>query len=385
MCPMARAGIGNRTVTDVIRQILTDEEIVGIVDALIGFTVGIGTGVNRIEHAKAAFQRPGRIVEGIFHFILFIALDFQIAERRVREEDAIAVQILARMRYAQAEIGADVPQAADAEALIGGVIEIFLDQRGIVRIDKGDARQIGSGLETGTVGADRNTVGADRTGGAETRALTRRARAGDIVDIATLAVVIDHAAEGEILRDRQVDDGFDIAAHVTVLGEGGPKACGRLKLANDRGVGDHANRAGLRAGTVERALWSGQDFDAIDVGCVDIEIAAGLAQWLLIKIEGHIRSEAGDAGCCQVRCRRSEAADVDRVLSRAGAASGDARELLQVVGEDIDAQFFERAFAHGVDCDRNRLGAGFPLCRGHRDGFHLRRGNAGRNGRQQGG
>ena len=93
-----------------------------------------------------------------------------------------------------APVGRDFPQRSSAEAGILRVVEIFLDQAGIVGIEESDIAQIGGGLKTGAQRADRDAVRTDGAGRAEARAVTQVLRALHIVDVTALVVEIEDAA-----------------------------------------------------------------------------------------------------------------------------------------------------------------------------------------------
>ena len=70
-------------------------------------------------------------------------------------------------------------------------------------------------------------------------------------------------------------------------------------------------------------------------------------------------------------------------MAGAAAAGGHAGHLLEIVGEDGDAEFLERFAIHRVDGNGDVLGGAFALGRSHRDDIDLGVGGAG--DRQRGG
>ncbi len=68
-----------------------------------------------------------------------------------------------------------------------------------------------------------------------------------------------------------------------------------LEDAQLRLVGDVAHGAGLRAAAEQRPLRALQNFHAIDVGQVEIDVARGKLHRLFVQIDRHVR-EIADGG-----------------------------------------------------------------------------------------
>ena len=349
--------IGYRIVADIVGQVLADEEIVRIVDHLFRCPLSIRTGVDGFEGAEAAVHRPGGVAELVLGAFRREADDVVIVQFRIGGEHAFGIDLLLRVLEQDVPVLVDFVEAAQAEALIGHVIDVVFGDRAVVGSNEIHVGEVSTCLEAGTLGIHRNAVCANSAFRTETGRLFRRQNAADIVDITALRVGVDHAADRELVADRQIDHRFDTVAHLTAIGErgGGAEAC--IEAVQRWLVGDHADRTGLRAGPEERALRAGEDFHALNIGRVDVEVTARLGQRLFVEIEADIRGKARNASNCQVRRRRSEAADIDCVLAGASAAGGHPRQLDQIVIEAFYAERFEFLFAERRHSNRDALGA----------------------------
>lgn len=89
--------ICHRRIADIIGKILTNEQVIGIIDPLLGLTIGVSPGIDHIEHRQPAFNRPAGIRKVVFEPVLFEALDFQSinVEFRIDKEHAIGLNALA--------------------------------------------------------------------------------------------------------------------------------------------------------------------------------------------------------------------------------------------------------------------------------------------------
>ena len=296
-----RARIADRAVADIVWQVLSDEQIVGIVDNLVRRPFRVGAGINRLERAQPAIQCPACIVVAVLDLVFAEPYDIIIVELGIGKEDAVRIKPLLRMGHIEPPVGIEFIEAAQAETLIAGIIDILVGNRRVVGRDEVYIRQVCARLKAGTIGLNNRTVFADRSGRPEARRLRRVQHAADIVDIAALIVGIDDAAHGKIIRDGQVHDRLDTVAHVATFGERGRRLHLCLEPAELRLVRDQANRAGLRAGTEQGALRTGKHFDALKVCGIDVEIAPGLRDRLLVKVQRHIGRQAGNACGGQVR------------------------------------------------------------------------------------
>jgi hypothetical protein len=172
--------------------------------------------------------------------------------------------------------------------------------------------------------------------------------------------------------DWEVDNASGAVAHFSAFGERCAKFDVAVGAAEIRLVGDQADRAGLRAGAKQRALGAGKYFDPVHVRDIDIKVPPGLRQRLFIQIERDIRGQPGNARCGQVRRRRCDTADVNRVLSRARAARRNAGQLHKVIVKVGDAHIVERVLTKGLNRNRYVLGARGALGGGDDDFLELR-------------
>ena len=105
---------------------MSDEEIVGIVDSLIGCPLCIGTGVKRLKRTNSAFQRPGSIVIAVLDCVIGKTHNIIVIEFRISEEYPIGIEILLGVRDAEPPVSIKFIQAAETEALISCIVDIVL-------------------------------------------------------------------------------------------------------------------------------------------------------------------------------------------------------------------------------------------------------------------
>ena len=87
--PKGVAGVGHIVVADVVGDVLTDEQIVGVVRTLICFPLGECTGVEYFQRADTTFHRPVEVGVLVFHELTLKALDLVvIGEVRIGVERA---------------------------------------------------------------------------------------------------------------------------------------------------------------------------------------------------------------------------------------------------------------------------------------------------------
>jgi len=122
-------------------------------------------------------------------------------------------------------------------------------------------------------------------------------------------------------------------------------------------------------------LRTGQNLNAFDISCVDIQVTTRLGQRLLVEIEADVRRKASHTGNRQIRRGRSQTADIDRVLAGAGPTCRHPWQLNQIVGEILDAEFLELLLTERSYSNRHILRAFCPLRRG--DGHRLQAFGAG--------
>ena len=107
------ARIGHRAIADVVWQILPGEQVIGVVGALIAFSVGVGTSVDNVEHRDTPFERPAGVREIVFETVFFEALDLKIikaAQLWVSEERAIGFKALALVRDVERPVRRNLPE-----------------------------------------------------------------------------------------------------------------------------------------------------------------------------------------------------------------------------------------------------------------------------------
>ena len=334
-------------VADVVRQVLADEQVVGVVDELIGLAIGERARVDDLELTDHAVQGPVRVAEGVLDPVLGETLNLEISEVGIGEKYAVRLDVLCLVRHQQAPGIVEIPGRRNAYAAIRGLVEVLFDQRAVVGLQERDAAEVRARLEAGSQRADRHAVVAHRAGRAEPRALRGIARAGNVVDVAALLIVVGDAAQCEGLGDGDVDHGFDIRVHVAFGDRTGAHLDAAVHVALVRLVRDQPDIAGLRTRPEQCPLRAREDFDALQVGGIDVEVAPRLRQRLLVQVERDIGREARDTGYRQVRRCRSNAADVHRVLAGTTATSGHAGQFKHVIGEIGDTHLLERRFRQG--------------------------------------
>ena len=120
--------VRNVVVADVVRNVLPDEQVVRVVGALVGLTLGEGTGVEDFEGANTAFDGPVHVGVFVFNKLLLKPLDLVVvAEIGISVERAITLDLLCHGASADAPVIIDVPLGCDAAAAVGGVVEVVLD------------------------------------------------------------------------------------------------------------------------------------------------------------------------------------------------------------------------------------------------------------------
>ena len=136
-----------------------------------------------------------------------------------------------------------------------------------------------------------------------------------------------------------------------------------VELRRIRLVRDDADGAGLGARAVQRALRTGEHFDARDVVDLDVERALDRGDRLLVEVHADRRQRtrvvgvlaAGDAA--HVRARETGAAALERHV----------RQEFHVVVEGLDLEVRELLLADGLDRQRHVLKALVALQRGDDD------------------
>src|SRR5207248_3124256 len=121
-------------------------------------------------------------------------------------------------------------------------------------------------------------------------------RAGDVVDVAAPTVVVGDYADGELIGDhRDVQNALDRGARIAVRGRRIGGADVRLDAIELRLVGDVSNHPCLRSGSEQRPLRALEDLDTLEIGGVDVEVAAGNLARLIVVIRRDVRVAASRA------------------------------------------------------------------------------------------
>ena len=284
-------------------------------------------------------------MEVVFELLWRKADDVIIVQRWIRREHAVSLNALLGMLQQQIPFIIEFIERAKAEALIVRVVDIIFSERAIIGGDEVDVGQVRAGLKALASLIHRDAIGPYCSGSPEASGFFDRQRATDIVDIAALAVIVDNAAQCELIRDRYVEHRLDAVAHLAAFGKRGGRFEARIEASKRRLVGDQANSTGLRARAEERSLRAGEDFDALNISGIDVEVTARLSQRLFVEIESNVGRQTCNAGNRKVRRRGGETANVDRVLTGARTASGHAWKLNEIVGEVLHTELFKLLLA----------------------------------------
>ena len=205
----------------------------------------------------------------------------EIADRRLGAlvEADLAVGVGTRHHEAgEAEVVVD-PELVQAEQVVGTLWPVARHRVGAQAAHCG-VEALGAALLVGEAGVDRQLVGRREAcchpglGGVVAVGVLLVART-DVVDEAAVGADIEVATQRQhVGDDRQVDHAADVVAALAVLGVGAVDLGIAEHLAGIGLGGDEAHRARHRAGTVQRALRSAQNLDALEV--IDLEVG-GLA------------------------------------------------------------------------------------------------------------
>src|SRR6185437_6529219 len=130
----------------------------------------------------------------------------------------------------------------------------------------------------------------------------------DAIDVAAIMSVRGAGAHAEYSVDqRHVDCGTDFLGRIASLGKGEVATCVDVKLGSAGLRRDEADGAAFRAGTEQRALWSAQYLDALEVEDLRPDAAAQAAERGTVLDRGIVDVDTGCAGT-RIRC---DAADGD--------------------------------------------------------------------------
>ena len=159
-------------------------------------------------------------------------------------------------------------------------------------------------------------------------AVLARERRRQVVDIAAPTVVVDHSAHGQpVGNEWNVESRVEVAALITVRSRcvaGVHRGFSHIEL---RLVGDVAHDASLRPRSEQRALRTLQYLDALEIGGVDVKIAAWKLRGLVVQIHRDVRERPENARRLYASLSRRQAADVDVVLPGAHTVRGDTGQI----------------------------------------------------------
>ncbi len=115
-----------------------------------------------------------------------------------------------------------------------------------------------------------------------------------------------------------------------------------LGLVELRLVGDVANHTRLRAGAEQGSLRALEHFDTLDIGRIDVEVAAGQLSGLFIEVDRDVREASRRTGGLLAVLSGRQAAHVNETLSWTLVCHGDVGQKLDVVVQCRDIQLPER-------------------------------------------
>ena len=241
----------------------------------------------------------------------------------------------------------DLPLEAGADAAVFGFVDVVAGNVGIVDHE----------------GVGRNdTARAARK--AQVGALPREG-AVDVVDVTATVVHVTHDTHGQLVVDeRDVDHALDVVAVVAVRRIRVTDLDVAGQLIESWLVGDVTQHARLGAGAEQRALRPGQHFDALEVGCVDVEVATRNLRGLLVEVHRDVRPGAVGARSLGAERSNAEAAYVDVALARSEGGRRDTGQELHELLDRRDVQLRERLAGEGLDRQRDVLQAFRAALRG---------------------
>jgi hypothetical protein len=111
----------------------------------------------------------------------------------------------------------------------------------------------------------------------------------------------------------------------------------------------------LRSGAEQSALWSFENFDALEIRGIHIQIAAGQLQGLVVEVDSDVREASYPTGGLSQAAAHREAPHVDISLTRSGAGDAHVRQISYEVVESRGVQLDESICGQGLDLDRDVL------------------------------
>ncbi len=224
---------------------MTDKEVVGVVDQLNCLTISESAGIDGLQCTDTSLEGPVGVVEGVVNRVLRITLDFKVAEIRVCKENPVGFEVLCCMTDEQIPVFTEIPARHQAKTVVGRLVEVVLNQIGVVGRSKRDAREIGPGLETVTERTDGYAIVPHGARRSETGTFTGIERASYVVDVATLGVVIEYATNCQRVTQWRIDHHLDVRVSITFSNCCSTDFDIRVKIIVIRLVGDQTHRACL--------------------------------------------------------------------------------------------------------------------------------------------
>ena len=261
-------------VADVVGGEQATVRVPGVVDRRIHITIEVAARVNDIEHRQSALEGPRREPEIVLVVVRRKAIDRAVAGQiGVVCPDTFGVERLLRMLQQQLPVVVDEIRRADAYARIGRVVEVLFDELVVARCRNQLVLRVGQRPAGDAIDHDSAAVPA---------AVCRVVE--NVVDPATLAIVVGSNPDGEALGHGNIDVGLDRIARLTTRRRRVAHVEAGLEFSMVRFVSDEPDGAGLRAGSEQGALGAGQDFDAFQVRRIDVEITPLHGNGLLVEI-----------------------------------------------------------------------------------------------------
>ena len=165
----------------------------------------------------------------------------------------------------------------------------------------------------------------------------------------------------DVVAQRHIQYRADVVADVAVLDGVAFETDVRLEPGRIGLVRDVAQRTGLRARAVQRALRPGQRLDALDVDEPDFRLQRALGEWLLIEID------RGRGIGNERRRVVGDAAEVDRATARRNRVEGQARNEAREIVDGVQVGLFDLLLADRLDLLRDAEQGFLALARGDDD------------------
>ena len=189
-----------------------------------------------------------------------------------------------------------------------------------------------------------------------------------IVDVTPALVVVDHAAHRQLVRDQgQIEDSGDVRIRVTARGHAVTSRNARLGLVELRLVRDIADDAGLSSCAEQRSLGPLKHLNALEIGCVHIQVAAGQLTGLLVQIDGNVREAVDRAAGLSCDVAGAETPHEDLILAWPRGWRDHIGQVLEQIVEVRDIQLLQGIASKRLDCDRHVLGVLTAPLGGHDD------------------